>query len=144
LEERLFTPESHGRGSGELVGAPAVEENTMAGAAERIGTAVGIAQREIWRGFELVRGTGKAAEAEQPENAFRQTRRQAAERLDEWSEQASERLQELKVHANSTLSRSRLRLRQLTDAYPLQTIAVVAAISFILGAALRMRRSHHG
>ncbi|HVJ05281.1 MAG TPA: hypothetical protein VM578_06400 [Candidatus Saccharimonadales bacterium] len=151
-----FTLESEGR-------------KGMTGTAERIGTAVGTAQRQMRRGLELVRrptGTQIAAvtmDAEQRATQLahigmdRATQimedigeevsdagRQAARRLDKWSKEAGERFQQFRLRARRTLTNSRTRAQELGDAYPLHTIAATAGFCFALGVALRMRRSRRG
>jgi ElaB/YqjD/DUF883 family membrane-anchored ribosome-binding protein len=141
----------------------------MTGTAERIGTAVGRAQRQMRRGLELVRrpaglqlaDSTSGAEANvsqiardtvdrasrvvhEIEGRVSDARRQAAHRLDGWSDTAQERFQQLRGQARRALSRSGARAQELAKAYPLQTIAAVAGISFALGVALRIRRSGRG
>lgn len=146
--------------------------NGIAGTAERIGSAVGSAQRQVRRGLELVRrpasqigAASSAAAADAADRATQiahegvdrasraiedikieisESRRQAARRLDQWSEQAGERFQQLRYEARRALSHSRVRVQETADAYPLQTIAAVAGVCFVLGAVLRLRRSHRG
>lgn len=144
--------------------------NSMTDTAERIGSAVGSAQRQVRRKLELVRRppasppyssavtdtverANQLAEeaakrsslmAQQLEDEVAEFRMQAAERLDEWSEVAGERLQQLRAEFRTALSRLRERAQQFADAYPLQTIAAIAAACFALGVALRIRRSHRG
>ncbi len=141
----------------------------MTGTAERIGAVVGNAQRKVRRGLELVRrptGTQIAAVAMDAEERATQlahigidrasqmmedigeevsdARRQAAHKLDEWSKEAGERLQRFRLNAQRAFANSRARAEELGDAYPLQTIAAAAGLCFVLGVALRMRRSHRG
>jgi hypothetical protein len=136
--------------------------------AERIGSAVGNAQREVRRRLELVRrpheSSNIAGEAvERASHAAREgvdraarmmagieeevsgARRQAVVKLDTWSEQAGERFQQLRQQARVAFARTQVRARELADAYPLQTIAAVAGICFAVGLTLRFsRRSHRG
>ncbi len=131
--------------------------SAMTGTAERIGAVVGTAQREVRRRLELVRNPGRvipltgASQAEQDvdrgtmmmdeiEQDVADLRRQAADRLDEWSEVAQERFQELRQQARAALARSRERAQTLADTYPLQTIAAIAGVGFVIGIALRMSR----
>ncbi len=148
--------------------------SSMTGTAERIGGAVGSAQRQLRRGLELVRkpaaqpGFSSSSEAEQDEagrvyHAVREgverasvmaetivekagdARQRAAQQLDEWSEEAGERFQLFRSEISSALSRSRERAKRLVGVYPLQTIAAMAGICFAAGVALRLsRRSHRG
>ncbi len=135
---------------------------SMADTAERIGSAVGTAQRQVRRGLELVRrlpssGSAHATHMEQEilDHAastlheigedVEDMRHQAAQRLDKWSEQAEESFEHLRSEISSALPRLREQARQLADQNPLQTIAAAAAVGFVLGAALRIsRRSHRG
>jgi ElaB/YqjD/DUF883 family membrane-anchored ribosome-binding protein len=72
-------------------------------------------------------------------------RRQAARKMEDWSEQAEERLLEFRQRARAVLRRSTLRAQELAETYPLQAIAAVAGTFFIIGIALRLsRRSHRG
>jgi len=133
---------------------PHEDRNGMTGAAERIGSAVGSAQRQVRRGLELV-SSGAAhlshIERERLDRAASTLqdisgeatgiRHQAARQLDEWSAEAGERLQQM----SSAPSRWRARTQQLAAQYPLQTIAAIAGVSFAAGVALRLsRRSHRG
>jgi ElaB/YqjD/DUF883 family membrane-anchored ribosome-binding protein len=146
--------------------------NGIAGTAERIGSAVGSAQRQMRRGLELVRRPasqiGAASSAMATETAERanqiaqeganrashvfedikdeiaDSRQQAAHRLEQWSEETGKRLQQLRYRARRALSRSQERVRELADAYPLQTIATVAGVCFAFGVALRLRRYRRG
>jgi ElaB/YqjD/DUF883 family membrane-anchored ribosome-binding protein len=146
--------------------------NGIAGTAERIGSAVGSAQRQMRRGLELVRrpasqigaaSSAVAAETTERANQIAQegadrasqvfddikdeildSREQAARKLDEWSERTGERLQQFRYRALHALSRSQERVQQFAEAYPLQTIATVAGVCFAFGVALRLRRSHRG
>jgi ElaB/YqjD/DUF883 family membrane-anchored ribosome-binding protein len=142
-------------------------QSGMSGTAERIGTAVGTAQRQMRRGLELVRRPAgrqvgltelgertnqlayEAADRasrmmEDLEEEVSDVRQQAARRLDEWSELAGERLQEFRLRVRSALSRTRERAKEIADTYPLHTIAAIAGVCFVLGMALRLRRSHRG
>lgn len=130
----------------------------MTGTAERIGSAVGTAQRQMRRGLELVRGGGRSSAAETPsavedaaneaaralEEQVTELRGQSAERMDEWSAQAGEHLRLLRRELSSMLSLLRERAQQLGDEYPLQTIGAIAGACFVLGVALRIGRSHRG
>lgn len=126
----------------------------MTGTAERIGSAVGTAQRQMRRGLELVRGGGHSSAvdtastvegaADALEEQVTELRRQSAERIDEWSAQAGERLRPLRRELSSMLSLLRERAQQLGDEYPLQTIGAIAGACFVLGVALRIGRSHRG
>jgi len=138
----------------------------MAGTAERIGSAVGSAQRQLRRGLELVRPAtqfpSQGAEnqaTEQVEQAVREgsdraslmaqeiadVRYEAADQLDAWSEEAAKHLEHLRSTLSDVFSRTRQRAQQIVAAYPLQTIAAIAGVCFAAGMALRLgRRSHHG
>ncbi len=144
----------------------------MADTAERIGSAVGACQRQVRRGLELVRrpnggtivfpSSGASSTAnranqlvrEKAERASRwgqrsgdevvEIRRQTAQKMDEWSELAGEHIQAFRRELSSALSLYRERAQQLAEEYPLQTIAAIAGAGFVLGVALRIRRSHRG
>lgn len=145
--------------------------STMQQTAGRIGNAVGAAQREVRRKLQLVRRPTSiefppnASPAELAERASRLAREgteraarimheidasaaditgQTTHKFEDWSERAEEQFQQLRSQAQSLFSRSRLRARQFADSYPLQTIAAIAGTCFILGFALRIRRSHRG
>jgi ElaB/YqjD/DUF883 family membrane-anchored ribosome-binding protein len=135
--------------------------NAMAETAEKIGSAVGSAQREVRRRLELVRRPTSplempsASAADLAERSARMmqeidadvadVRRQAARKMEDWSEQAEERLLEFRQRARAVLRRSTLRAQELAETYPLQAIAAVAGTFFIIGIALRLsRRSHRG
>jgi ElaB/YqjD/DUF883 family membrane-anchored ribosome-binding protein len=147
-----FTVERGGRGG-------------MAETAERIGTAVGTAQREVRRKLELVRRPAKriefpstaaasAAAAELAEHSAlmmqeidveaAEFRRQAAEKLEDWSEQTEQRLLHFRRQARTVLWRAGLRAQELAESHPWQTIAAFAGTFFLLGAALRLRRPRRG
>jgi len=157
-EDAKFTVEQGGR-------------TAMQQTAGRIGHAVGTAEREVRRTLQLVRRPtaiefpSNVSAAELAERASRLARegteraarlmhgietdatsasRQAAQKLEDWSERAEERFQQLRQQASTLFSRSRARARELADAYPLQVIAAVAGTCFVLGIALRIRRSNHG
>lgn len=130
----------------------------MTSTAERIGSAVGSAQRQVRRGLQLVRrlpsaGSEHAAQMEQEilDRAARtlqemgveaaDVRHQAARRLDEWSGEAERRFQQ----ACAALPRLRTQAQKFADEKPLRTIGVAAGVGFVLGVALRIkRRSHRG
>lgn len=141
----------------------------MAGTAERIGSAVGSAQRQLRRGLELVRPAtqpilfpSQGAEnhaAERVEQAARESadwdsvmaleiadvRHEAADQLDAWSEEAVEHLEHLRSTISDVFSQTRQRARRFVAVYPLQTIAAIAGVCFAAGLALRLgRRSHRG
>ena len=152
----------------------AFEQNgrsAMQETAGRIGNAVGTAEREVRRKLQLVRRPttiefpSSATPAELAERASRLARegaeraarlmqgieadaadvsRQAAHTLEDWSEQAEERLHRFRQQARALFSRSGIRARELADTYPLQTIAAIAGTCFVLGVALRIRRSNRG
>jgi ElaB/YqjD/DUF883 family membrane-anchored ribosome-binding protein len=166
----------HEAGSAESMRAFTVKRggrNAMAGTAERIGSAVGNAQREVRRRLEVVRRTpagtimfpssvsaSDAAERanqlaregiEHASHMFKEIeeevsdlRVQTARRLDDWSEQAGARVLQLRRQLRIVLSRSRAHVRELADKFPLQTVAVVAGVCFALGVALRFRSSRRG
>ncbi len=127
--------------------------STMSGTAERIGSAVGSAQRQVRRGLELV--SSKAAHLSHTE---RQRLQSAAStlhdsgevdgirhHLGQWSAEAGQRWQQIGHQISSAPSRWRARGQQLATQYPLQTIAAIAGVSFAAGVALRLsRRSHRG
>jgi ElaB/YqjD/DUF883 family membrane-anchored ribosome-binding protein len=71
-------------------------------------------------------------------------RRQAEDKLKDWTERANERFQELRRRTRDALARSRTRAQELVGAHPLETIAVIAGVCFALGVALRLRRPRHG
>lgn len=140
--------------------------SSITGTAERIGTAVGVAQRQVRRGLQLVRSPQMASATADAEERASQIahdgmnrvsrvmedfgeevsdfQQQAARRLDEWSDDAGKRFQELRRRARTALYGSRKRAQEIADAYPLQTIAAIAGVCFALGVALRLGRSHRG
>jgi hypothetical protein len=163
--ERLHSAESLERNAIEEGARKAllefVSRGHMRGTAERLGNAVGSAQRQMRRGLELVRRptANPAAAAEQftqeasdraarlmedIEEEVNEMRRQAALKLDKMSDQAGEQFQQLRLRARTALARSRERAEQIADRYPLQTIAAAAGVCFVFGVALRLRRSHRG
>jgi len=141
----------------------------MAGTAERIGSAVGSAQRQLRRGLELVRpatqpilfppaGAERHA-AERAERAAREgadwasvvaqeiadVRQEAADQLDAWSEEAVEHLEQLRGAISDVFPQTRQRARRFVATYPLQTIGAIAGVCFAAGMAFRLgRRSHRG
>lgn len=136
------------------------DQSAMTGTAERIGSAVGTAQRQMRRGLELVRrlpssGPAHATQMEQEildraASTLQEIgvevddiRRQAARRLDEWSEEAKQRFQQFRHEISTALPRLRERVRQYAEQKPLQTIGTIAGIGFALGVALRLRRRSH-
>ena len=119
--------------------------------AERIGSAVGNAQRQFRRGLELVSsGAVRLSRAERERlsraagtvhNIGDKVGQKTVRGFDQWGEAAKERLQQLRCRLTGAPS----RLRQVVTQYPLQTIAAIAAASFAVGAALRLtRRSNRG
>jgi hypothetical protein len=133
---------------------PDEHRSAMSGTAERIGSAVGSAQRQMRRGLELV--SSKAAHLSHEE---RQRLQNAAStlhdiggevdgirhHLGQWSAEAGERLVQIRSEISSAPSRWRARGQQFAAQYPLQTIAAIAGVSFAAGVALRLsRRSHRG
>jgi ElaB/YqjD/DUF883 family membrane-anchored ribosome-binding protein len=136
--------------------------NGMSGTAERIGSAVGSAHRQMRRGLELVSsGAAHLSHIERDRlsraasnlqeirgevsGEVEGIRHQAARRLDEWSAEAGERLQQIRREMSGAPSRLRARAQQFAAQYPLQTIAAIAGVSFAAGVALRLsRRSRHG
>jgi ElaB/YqjD/DUF883 family membrane-anchored ribosome-binding protein len=132
--------------------------NRISGTAERIGTAVGSAQRQVRRGLQLVSSGAAQLSHIERDGLHRATStlhniggevagmgHQAARRLDEWSAEAGEHLQQFRREMSAAPSRWRARVQRAADQYPLQTIAAIAGVSFALGVALRLgRRSHRG
>ncbi len=139
----------------------------MSDTAERIGSAVGTAQRHMRRGLELVRraSSGETSEPsaspgeehasqsamnrassklQQVQGEVTGLQRQAAQRMDEWSERAGGHFQQVRREVGSVLSLVRKRAQELAHEYPLQTIAGSAGACFALGMALRIRRLHRG
>jgi ElaB/YqjD/DUF883 family membrane-anchored ribosome-binding protein len=130
----------------------------MSETAERLGSVMGTAHRQMRRGLELVRshpaanaeqlaheGIDRASRAmQQLEEEVYDVRRQAALKLDELSEQAEARFQQLRLQVIGAFSRSRERAEEVAARYPLQTIAAVAGVCFALGVTLRFRRPHRG
>jgi hypothetical protein len=134
--------------------------SAITGTCERIGKAMGSAQRQMSRGLHLVRG-GRvlgfpgpgssggakpgATEAEGPgEEAARLMRsiedgsadagHEAARQIGEWRDRAAWQLQRL-----------RCEVLALMDEHPLETIVAIAGACFAVGVALRLsRRSDHG
>jgi hypothetical protein len=141
--EREFQPESR---------------NGISGTAERIGNAVGSAQRQMRRGLTLVSSGAARLSQIEHENLLRAAGaceelggefagmgHKAARRLDEWSAEAGERLLRIRSDMLSASSNLRARGRHLAARYPLQTIAAIAGVSFAAGVALRLgRRSRRG
>ncbi len=134
--------------------------NAMTGTAERIGSAVGSAQRQVRRGLQLVRrlpssGSEHAAQMEQEvlDRAAKtlrdigaeaaDIRHQAARRLDEWSGEAEEQFQQFRRRMSAALPRLRAQAQKFADEKPLQTIGAAAGTCFVLGVALRIRRRSH-
>jgi hypothetical protein len=133
--------------------------NAIAGTAERIGSAVGSAHRQVRRGIELVRpSTGDAiGSVRQPnppeqddlatrmmqaiEEEIAEARLQAAHRLGQFSGLAGDRLQQLRDRLRETFSRSRRRARQLAAERPAQIIAAVTGFCLVFGATLLLRNS---
>jgi|GEM_PF-1462825 len=164
----------------ELPSESTPERGAMTGTAERIGSAVGTAQRQWRRGLELVRRpiarpstevdvseitiqsaddddfTAGAAPRvhtsrvvdpnilKEIEEEVSNARRVAALRLDKWSERAGARFQQFRRQARTSLRQSQQRAREFANVYPLQTIALIAGVSFGLGVAMRFRRSRRG
>jgi hypothetical protein len=130
----------------------------ISGTAERIGSAVGSAQRQVRRGLTLVSSRAAHLSQVERENLQRAAStmqglgeevagigQQAARRLDQWSADCGERLQRIRHEMASAPSRWRARGQQLAEQFPLQTIAIIAGISFAAGVALRLsRRSRRG
>lgn len=139
---------------------PALPEarSSITGTAERIGSAVGSAQRQVRRGLTLVYSGAAHLSHMEHENLQRAAGaveeiggevadmgHQAARRLDQWSAEAGERLQRIRLQMTGAPSRLRTRGQQLAAQYPLQTIAAIAGVSFAAGVALRLsRRSRRG
>jgi ElaB/YqjD/DUF883 family membrane-anchored ribosome-binding protein len=134
----------------------------ITGTAERIGSAVGSAQRQMRRGLQLVRRIPASAPAHvaQMEQEILDRaattleeigievdgiRQQAAHRLDEWSEEAEQLFQQCRDGISTALPRVREQARRYAEQKPLQTIGAIAGVGFALGVALRLtRRSHRG
>ena len=128
--------------------------NAMAETAGKIGSAVGSAQREVRRRLELVRRPVRAVEmpsaselADTSARMMREidtevadVRKQAARKLEDWSGEADERVQQFRRDAQKVSRRA----RELAEAYPLQTIAAIAGVFFLIGIALRLGRSRRG
>jgi hypothetical protein len=139
--------------------------NSIAGTAERIGSAVGAVQRQVRRGLELVRpaehhgrspssgnaGQFNPAEEERYDLAARmmqaieaevaEARRQAAHRPGHFSGVAAGRLQQFRDRLRDALSRSRLRTRRLAADYPVPTIVAIAGSCLAFGLTLRLWNS---
>lgn len=133
--------------------------STMAETAERIGMAVGTAEREVRRRLELVRHPARSIEfptaaeladrsasmMEEIDADVADVRRKAARALEDLSEQAEERFQHLRRQVRTVFWRSGLRAKEVAEKYPLQTIAAIAGTFFMIGVTLRLvRRSHRG
>jgi ElaB/YqjD/DUF883 family membrane-anchored ribosome-binding protein len=137
---------------------PEIRSGAAERTAERIGSAVGSAQRQMRRGLELV--SSGAAHLSHVERESRHIAagtlqdiggevsgigQKAARGFDKWSELAEERIQQLRSDMSDAPSRLRARVQQAAAQYPLQTIAAIAGVSFAVGVALRLtRRSHRG
>jgi len=132
--------------------------NVISGTAERIGAAVGSAQRQVRRGLQLVSSGAAQLSHIERDRLHRAADtlhgfggevvgvgRQTARRLDQWGGEAGEHLQQFCHEMSGVPSRWRARLQQTADRYPLQTIAAIAGVSFAVGVALRLgRRSRRG
>jgi hypothetical protein len=133
----------------------------MAGTAERIGSAVGTAQREVRRRLELVRSQADeslaAAEkradklaredadlgskmVQEIEEGVSRIRDAAAHNTANWLDMVEERVARLRVQASAAL----VDVRKAADQFPLQTIAAIAGVCFAAGFALRFRRPRRG
>jgi hypothetical protein len=164
---------AHETGPREFVHAFGLQrEGGITSTAERIGSAVGNAQREVRRRLELVRrapgallfsssgGVAEAAEhasqlaregvehashvVQEIEEEVFDFRKQVAHKLDELSALAEGRVLEFRRQVRDELFRSRERVRELADRFPLRTIAGIAGVCFALGVALRFRRYRRG
>jgi hypothetical protein len=132
----------------------------FAGAAERIGSALGSAHRQLRHGLELVnpldcgedarrhpseegparpREDDSAARMMQEiEDAVAEIRREAAGRLISLQSRAEPNLQDSRGDWRSALS----RIRMLVVENPARTIAAIAGFCLALGAARRLRKTH--
>ncbi|PSH03680.1 MAG: hypothetical protein CXZ00_10875 [Acidobacteria bacterium] len=122
----------------------------MTETAERLGSVVGNAQRNIRRGLELFRGSKGSAEQlanqgiDQGSRFIRDigeeigdVRRQAENAIDELSQLAEERFQQLRFRTRSAIFRSRDRARWFAERHPWKTMLLITGVGFMLGAAFR-------
>jgi ElaB/YqjD/DUF883 family membrane-anchored ribosome-binding protein len=126
-------------------------------AAERIGSAVGSAERQVRRGLELVRPYARRAgfpfygsEIGQPgsleqeglnlasrmmqafEEEVAATRRQAAQ----IGTRVEARIEQFRDSVRDAVSRTGVRTRELAQEHPVETIAAIAGVCFACGVAL--------
>lgn len=74
----------------------------------------------------------------------REFRGTASVRAEEWRRVAQERTNELSSNARDRLERARDRVNQFGHDYPWHLVVTAGVMGFILGAALRVRRSSRG
>jgi hypothetical protein len=67
---------------------------------------------------------------------------EAEQRLHELKDAAQERFEHVRERAMTAMHTAQIRLRRLSNEQPLYVIASVAAFAFVLGASLRVWRSH--
>jgi hypothetical protein len=139
----------------------------MAEAAERIGGAMGAAQRQVLRSLELVRpaashgvppaGLGDAGQPEPLEQGLdgmaarmmqaieeevAEVRVHTAHRLGQFSGRAGDYLQQLRGRLRETVSRTQWRARQRIAERPAQTMAALAGFCLVFGTTLLLRSGH--
>jgi ElaB/YqjD/DUF883 family membrane-anchored ribosome-binding protein len=142
------------QGTAPVLGLPYDEEPhsrpkvvEMQPAADALASRIGAGVGELRRRMELIR-------TEAPEAASRATReitgrasqasRRAAIRLERWSEQAAVRASELREEGYEAVQNAKQRARDLANRYPVQTVAAIAGIGFLLGLTLRLGRRRRG
>jgi ElaB/YqjD/DUF883 family membrane-anchored ribosome-binding protein len=119
-------------------------------AAEQIGSTVGRAVRTVKQlpdqlgslkdRFTVIQGRSRGAASEKA----RELKDAAGARARELKDAAGARARELKDAAGEQLQRTRRRIDEIVDEYPLQVILGAAAIAFLMGISLRVWRSNRG
>jgi len=71
-------------------------------------------------------------------------RREAAAIVEEWRQAALDKTAELRSQARRRYEEARARAKQAGDDYPLHLVFGAGIAGFLIGAALRRRRSHRG
>jgi hypothetical protein len=69
-------------------------------------------------------------------------RREAAAIVEEWRQAALDKTAELRAEAHRRYEQARGRVKQAGDDYPLHVVLAAGIAGFLIGAALRARRSH--
>lgn len=147
------SPTSTPEGSAEPSGLHRTNRDAMIETAERIGSAVGTAQRQVRRGLELVRhpqsqDQGRAADsaveayqseqtAQRPPDMWREV---ISEQIADARLRAAKQIEQLRTQASTRAQKLRRDTINYAETHPLQTIATIAAAGFVLGFALRARK----